>query len=397
MSPRFLPLVALVLTLVFGSTALTSPTGDLLTYLPVVYQEQDSLPQGNLLLYTVGYQAEANIFLSSPPPASSIQLTTAIGSTNPRFSPDGQYILYSADYSAEGTRLWVMGANGEPNFPLIEVVDEYALGVVRWGPDSQTLAYRYSDGASTLQVISIDNPTPTIIANEPSTTPLWDNTQMRLYYTKVTSNGVTEEIRRINADGTNDTLVTTTEGEIVLYTQLAGGQLLFRVYTNTIDDLYLVNPDGTNLIQLTNEPEYEARLSASPRGDNIFFQRENDLYLIDITGATVWSRSMYCPDSCRLARTSWSPDGEEVAFTFSTQIDNTTSHAIYQIPSDGSQAEPTLFYDDSSPAHGYSPDGRYFAYEAAGEILVLDRTTHTTNTIRSSDNEVYFYEWRPLP
>jgi Tol biopolymer transport system component len=389
-----------VLGIVLAARADTASLGGTKTYLPITQRGNGyDLPGGNLLLYTVGYQAEATIFLSPPPPATPIQLTTTIGSTHPRFSLDGNHILYEVELNDGQDRFRVMGANGSSNRVLVE---GHYVRTPDWASDSRTLAYfdNNENNAGRLQVVSLDNPTPTTLVYNPSTSPIWDNTALRLYYVKATYMGADESIRRINVDGSEDSLIIAPENELRIHSQLAGGQLLFIVYNSVSDDdIYLVNPDGTNLTRLTNTPEIEYGVSASPIGDRIFFHRDDTLYLIDLTGAVIWSRSFPCSKGCDLDRTSWSPDGTELLFTFEMQSAAGTVTTLYQLAADGSQTDPTTFYEGVSARHGFSPDGRYFAYEAEGEIRVLDRTTQTTTALTSPQSGVgvYFYGWRPLP
>lgn len=388
-------LMFLVFTVLFKG-AESSSTGNISTYLPITQRAPAPLPQGNLLLYTVGYQPEANIFLSPPPPATPIQLTTEIGSTSPQFSPDGEYILYRIDVDEpERYQFRVMAADGSANRVVLEIPQSGAILSVRWAPDSRTLAYLYDGG---IRVQSIDSSTSTLIAPSASSPPLWDNVAMQLYYAKPTGQGEAEEIRRVRADGTGDESVTTTDGEIFFNSQLAGGQLLFRVNVGTDNDLYRVNPDGSDLVRLTNNPEVEGALSASPTGDRLFFRRDNRVHLTDLTGTILWSYPLFCGDGCSVIDSSWSPDGAELSFSYQNRVGTSYDYRLYQVVADGSQPVPTTLYEGASARHGYSPDGRYFAYEIElGNMNVLDRTTQSTATIDLEGVGVYFYGWRPLP
>jgi Tol biopolymer transport system component len=398
MKSRFLTLVAVVFALFVGGTAaMSAPVGTIATYLPQIYRGPAPLPEGNLLLYTVGLQPEATIFLSPPPPATPIQLTTELGSTSPEFSPDGAYIHYRIALDDPYIRRYhVMAANGSANRVVLEVPRTGVVRSLYWASDSRTLAYLYNGG---IRVQSIDSSTSTLIAPGASSSPLWDRTEMQLYYAKPTGQGEAEELRRIRADGTGDALVATTQGDITFYPQLAGGQLLFRVSNDTTHDLYRVNPDGSDLVQVTNTPEFEYSVSASPTGDRLFFQREEMVYLVDLTGTTLWSYRLLCPDGCRILRGSWSPDGTELSFSLQYQVaPSYDGYRLYQMTGDGSQTVPTTLYEGASASHGYSPDGRYFAYEVEmGNMRVLDRSTQTTTTIDLEGVGVYFYGWRPLP
>ena len=63
-------------TLWFAPAAMTAQ-GTLRTYLPITERGNGyTLPEGNLLLYTEGYESGSNLFLSTPhPSATRFQLT----------------------------------------------------------------------------------------------------------------------------------------------------------------------------------------------------------------------------------------------------------------------------------------------------------------------------------
>ena len=51
------------------------------------------------------------------------------------------------------------------------------------------------------------------------------------------------------------------------------------------DDIYIINPDGSNLKRLTNTRDQEKHVSWSPDGQWIAFVREFDLYIIPADGS----------------------------------------------------------------------------------------------------------------
>jgi Tol biopolymer transport system component len=119
-------------------------------------------------------------------------------------------------------------------------------------------------------------------------------------------------------------------------------------------------------------------------------------------GSVRWSFD--CGVDCSLARypVSWSPDGNEVAFTIQRQDGSSYDYDLYFARTDGSQPTPTLLVAGRARKHGFSPDGRYLAYDevpATGRhmIQVVDRLTQNTNALTSATDDFYFEAWRPLP
>jgi hypothetical protein len=396
--------------LLFAGLALpvsTAPHGDMNTYLPLVRTGGPNLPSGNLLLYTVGNDDEAFIFVSPPPPnVAPRQVGAGGGTTNPIFSPNGNYILYDNGFNEAGWFFRVMSADGDNDLPLFNILPTGGLRKPNWGPDSRTLAYRTtttSYGTDKIYSITIDTSTPLTLATNVTAGPAWDITGVGLYYGAVSANGTTDELRRVNADGTNNQLVTAMNGRIFVYGVVADGRILFRLYNNGGDDLYLIRPDGSTMTRITNSPGFETGVAVATGGTKILYEREGGIYLIDLAGTVQWSLTQCGSATCTLAQlpVSWSDDGTEVAFTVQRRIGSVVYYDLYLASTDSS-APPTLLLLNDARRHAFSPDGRYFAYEQeplGGKriIQVLDRTTQTTGAVSSNSYSLYFFGWRPLP
>jgi TolB protein len=111
-----------------------------------------------------------------------------------------------------------------------------------------------------------------------------------------------------------------------------GSRIAFETNRNVDYDLYVMNYDGSDLTQLTNTPEIiEASPAWSPDGKRIAFvagQRKGDIYLMDADGTHVVqlthaSASSYDP--------AWSPDGKRIVFV----SDEGGVENIYVMDADG--------------------------------------------------------------
>jgi Tol biopolymer transport system component len=81
-------------------------------------------------------------------------------------------------------------------------------------------------------------------------------------------------------------------------------------------DIFMVNPDGTGLQRLTNEPFSLGEPAWSPDGQKIAFSREDgtatEIYIMESNGEQLTLLTNYALAYHRFP--AWSPDGQKIAF-----------------------------------------------------------------------------------
>lgn len=145
-------------------------------------------------------------------------------------------------------------------------------------------------------------------------------------------------------------------------------------------DLYLMNIDGSEQINITNHPADDIYGAWSPTGEQILFASDRDkgydLYLMDADGQN--PRPVFRKSAHREAPT-WSPDGKQIAYIRR----DLGKQFIYIATSEGKDEERVAM--GGSPA--WSPDATEIAYTVkAGQ----DRWEMHILNLRTRKQRVFF-------
>ena len=143
------------------------------------------------------------------------------------------------------------------------------------------------------------------------------------------------------------------------------------LFTSARDDnyeVYTMNPDGSEQMNLTQHPANDLQAAWSPTGEKILFvsDREGvrDLYLMDTDGSNV--RRVFKKEADR-QHPSWSPDSKKISYTHMHWDHNRYPIHIATL---GEQEEEELGVDGIFPA--WSPDGTEIAYTFSGLITLIN-------------------------
>ncbi|MCI0364470.1 MAG: DUF2314 domain-containing protein [Phycisphaerales bacterium] len=121
-------------------------------------------------------------------------------------------------------------------------------------------------------------------------------------------------------------------------------------------DLYRMNPDGSNVVQITRGSAEDSSPSLSPDGTRIVFVSNRDgergLYVMNADGS---DSKKIADDAGEGARPTWSPDGRQIACDLKTgrKID------VYVMNADGSGLKKIA---DDAMMPAWSPDGKTIAF-----------------------------------
>ena len=161
-------------------------------------------------------------------------------------------------------------------------------------------------------------------------------------------------------------------------------------------DIFIMDTNGHNKINLTEHPADDIRPTWSPTGEHILFvsDREgmHDLYLMEPDGSNV--RRVFEEKSHRVAPI-WSPDGKRIAY-----VHNRLQLTLNIATKDGNGVEVLTVVDDHLYVNlAWSPDGTEIAFD---NIIRLHRThivNLQTRTVEPLLPELQFVihnvEWSP--
>jgi len=135
-------------------------------------------------------------------------------------------------------------------------------------------------------------------------------------------------------------------------------------------DIYRMNADGSQQVQLTNESANELEPAWSPDGAKVVFLsdingKNFDLYIMNVDGSDI---KQLTKDSANETEPAWSPDGKQIIF----ESDRNGNLQLFIMNIDGSNLIQ-LTSDRSNSANAtWSPDGKHIIFES-------DRDTGNAN------------------
>ena len=135
-------------------------------------------------------------------------------------------------------------------------------------------------------------------------------------------------------------------------------------------EIYVMNPDGGEPVNITNNAATDYAPAWSPDGSRIAFARNRDIFIMNADGSHAFPLTN---DSAMDFAPAWSPDGSKIAFGSLHRQDDTGSHdGIYVMNCDGGSVrllvEKSLFGFDGPD---WSPDGARIAF-GSDELFVMN-------------------------
>lgn len=241
------------------------------------------------------------------------------------------------------------------------------------------------------------------IQSPPLTVDL-DTASGRIAYAALNPDQTNLDIYVIDADGSNKIQLTDSPGDdFDMDWSPDGTQIIFRSTRDGYDGLYLMNADGSNQRPFLENPQEQKRSPAwSPDGKQIAFaayvpdtEMPQNIHIADVNGEDRRQLTQFAfPDFAEYP--SWSPDGTQLVFLAATP----SIKQVFKINVDGThQTQLTQgAWDNDYPI--WSPDGNgiVFKSERDGdrEIYMMNVDgSEQINLTNSPDTEDTFPGWSP--
>ena len=205
------------------------------------------------------------------------------------------------------------------------------------------------------------------------------------------------EIYVMNADGTNQTNLTNNavwDGEPAWSPD--GSKIAFGSDRDGNHEIYVMNADGTNVTRLTNDLEWDFGAAWSPDGAKIAFDSirdgDYDIYVVNVDGSGLTNLTM---DSANNWGAAWSPDGAKIAFG----SDRDGAAEVYVMNADGTGQ--TRLTDNTAWDRGpdWSPDGSKMVFHSDrdGNMEIYVMNADGTGQTRLTDSSGYdgWPSWSP--
>ncbi len=169
------------------------------------------------------------------------------------------------------------------------------------------------------------------------------------------------------------------------------GKIVFTCYVQQIDQICIMNADGSGRKQLTHFDATTFYPSLSPDGKTIYFVSRQkgtfDIYSMaldggDVTQLTKGIGTLYAPEL--------SPNGKRIVFT-------NNGNGIWVMRADGNNPHPITFKDDIDPT--WSPDGSKISFASSRkgdrQLFIMDSNGDNVEQLTNLSNMGGRSTWSP--
>ena len=206
----------------------------------------------------------------------------------PRWSPDGERIVYRAISGGSNHDIYVMNADGSGKTRL--TTDPNWDWAPAWSPDGTQIAFISNrEGQGEIYIMTSSGENPVNITRDPSADwdPVWSPDGGKIAFPSNRSG--TFQIWVMNTDGTELQQLTSLPGEAWVPSWSPDGrQMVFHLRHGDQTGIWLINADGSNARQITFDNDQDPLPEFSPDGKLIAFSSKRsgreEIYLMNSNG-----------------------------------------------------------------------------------------------------------------
>jgi len=292
MIKRLVVLFAVITATISIANAQHVPTLDDLLTLKSIGGTQIS-PDGKSVAYTVGYgdfKQDAfitQIWLANSDTGKSFQLTRGDkSSTNPRWSPDGQWLAFLSNRVDDKNQIFVIDPSGGEAQQLTK--SETAVGNFAWSEDGRTIAYTATEPtAQPLKDRKDYYGDYDVVREGYSYVHLWT-----LDVAEAMKSPIAGKQRTKKTDFSIDAFSWSPDGSMIAFSATVNPDLI----QGTTADIYLLNLKDDSVKKIVDQPgpDNNPRFSpdgkqivfSSAMGEKLFFASNSRLAIVGVDGGT---------------------------------------------------------------------------------------------------------------
>lgn len=254
-------------------------------------------PSGGQRIVFAGGILEPHIFVINTDGTGKQQLTTSSGTdTSPAWSPDGSKIAFATpDAGNVHVSIAIINADGS-GFRRLAGASATLDGQPSWSPDGSQLVFT-AGGGDAIEAMNADGSNRrrllSKLAGEQYRNPRWSPNGTTIAFTstrgKATNHAVDHELFLMNADGTNVRQLTNNSFEDHRPDWYPDGSKLAFGRGGAVAGVYTIKPDGTSETKLVSDPFFNGvpSPSISADGQQILYQTLLGLKVANANGAAV--------------------------------------------------------------------------------------------------------------
>lgn len=217
-------------------------------------------PDGNVILHESDTDGFYDIWLIHKDGTNLVNLTNNSSSdVNGRWSPDGTKIALVSDRSGNDD-IWLMNNDGSNLVNLTNSVDTDTYPV--WSPDGSRIAFNTTDENFNSSIKLMNNDGSNLVNLTPNSIndyfPVWSPDGNKIAFRSLRAGS--DELWVMDSDGSNVINVSQGSGVDARWFQ-DGTKILFSSARTADSEIWMVDADGSNLKNITNNPGFSDYLA----------------------------------------------------------------------------------------------------------------------------------------